>query len=138
MAMLKQFPITELIKAIQTTVKTGTGRKCLDHVEKNEPSPFYYVEFRTSHPGNSKTMFVHDYVVYIHVITEETESSVPLYKYIEELEEALTQDIEIPDPYNLVFQMNNGVVSNYREETGELHGVVQYTFRISYGWKCKL
>lgn len=138
MAMLKQFPITELIKAIQKQVKAGTGRKCLDHVEMNEPSPFYYVEFRQSRPGNSKTMFVQDYIVYIHVITEESESSVPLYKYIEELEEALTHDIEIPDPYNLVFQMDNGVVSIYREETDEMHGVVSYTFRISYGWKCKI
>lgn len=136
--MLKQFPITELIKAIQTRVIAGTGRKCLDHVERNEVSPFYYVEFRQSRPGNSKTMFVQDYTVYIHVITEKTESSVPMYRYIQELEEALTQDIDIPDPYNLVMQINNGVVSIYREETDELHGVVSFVFRISYGWKCKI
>ena len=138
MAMLKQFPITELIKAIQAQVRTGTGRKCLDHVEQNEQSPFYYVEFRQSRPGKSKTMFVQDYDVYIHVVTEETESSVPLYRYIQELEEALTQDISIPEPYHLVMQTDNGVVSNYREETDELHGVVSFTFRISYGWKCKM
>lgn len=135
--MLKQFPITELIKAIQTQVRAGTGMKCFDHVEKDEESPFYYVEFRQSRPGNSKTMFVQDYIVYIHVVTEESESSVPVYKYIELLEEALTQDINIPDPYNLVMQVDNGVQSIYREETGEIHGIVNFTFRISYGWKCK-
>lgn len=135
--MLKQFPITELIKAIQTQVREGTGLKCLDHVEKDEKSPFYYVEFRQSRPGNSKTMFVQDYTIYIHVVTEESESSVPVYKYIELLEEALTQDIVIPEPYNLVMQTDNGVQTIYREETGELHGIVNFTFRISYGWKCK-
>lgn len=136
--MLKQFPITELIKAIQTAVRSGTGRKCLDHVEPDETSPFYYVEFRQSTPGNSKTMFVQDYLVYIHVVTEECNSNVPLYRYIQELEEALTDDISIPDPYNLVMQTDNGVISIYREETDEMHGVVSFTFRISYGWKCKI
>lgn len=135
--MLKQFPITELIKAVQAQVQAGTGKKCLDHVERDETSPFYFVEFRQSTPGNSKTMFVQDYLIYIHAVTEQTESSVPLYKYIEELEEALTQDISIPDPYNLVFQRDNGVISIYREETDEMHGIVSFTFRISYGWKCK-
>lgn len=135
--ILQQFPITQLIKAIQTRVKKTTGMKCLDHVEKNEKSPFYYVEFRQSKPGNSKTLFVQDYTIYIHIITEETESSVPVYKYIELLEEAMTQDVEIPDPYGLVFQMNNGVQSIYREETGEIHGIVNFLFRISYGYKCK-
>ena len=138
MAMLKQFPITDLIAAIQKQVKAGTNMKCLDHVEQNEQSPFYYVEFRQSQPVDSKTMFVTDYVIYIHIITEETESSVPMYSYIQLLEEALTQDIDIPDPYTLVMQVDNGVVSIYREETDELHGIVKFTFRISYGWKCKI
>lgn len=136
--MLKKFSITELVKAIQKTVKAGTGMKCLDHVEQDEQSPFYYVEFRQSRPVDSKTMFVEDYMVYIHIVTEETNSSVPMYRYIELLEEAMTEDIEVPDPYNLVMQTDNGVVSIYKEETEELHGIVSFTFRISYGWKCKL
>lgn len=135
---LKQFPITSLIAAIQKTVQDGTGKKCLDFVPKDQPSPFYYVEFIGSQPGNSKTMFVTDYTVYIHVISEESESTVPVYKYMDDLSESLTEDISIPDPYWLVFQRNDGVKSVYREETGEVHGVVQYTFRISHGWKAKI
>lgn len=136
--MLKQFPITDLIKAIQKRVRTGTGRKCLDFVEKDEVSPFYFVEFMQSKPANTKTMFVQDYVVYIHVITEEAESTVPMYRYIQELEEALTQDIDIPEPYTLVLQTSNGVLSHYREETGEHHAIVSFNFKISYGWKMKI
>ena len=136
--MLKQFPITSLIAAIQNRVKTGTGMRCLDHVEQDEESPFFYVEFRQSLPGNSKTMYVMDYIVFVHAITEEAESSVPVYKYIEALQEAMTEDVVVPSPYNLVFQTDNGVQSIYREETGELHAIVSYTFRISYGFKCKI
>lgn len=136
--MLKQFPITELIKAIQTRVQDGTGKKCFDFVEKDEVSPFYFAEFIQSKPANSKTMFVQDYTVYVHVITEESESTVPMYKYIEELEEAMTQDIAIPEPYTLVLQKDNGVLSHYREETGEHHAIVSFGFKISYGWKMKI
>lgn len=135
--MLKQFPVTELIKAIQKRVRDGTGRKCLDHVGKNEPSPFYFVEFRQSRPANSKTMYIVDYMIYIHVIAEPAASSVPVYKYIQELEEALSEDIIVIEPYNLVTQTDGGVVSIYREETNEIHGVVSFTFKISYGFKCK-
>ena len=136
--MLKQFPITELIKAIQKQVKAGTGHECLDHVGRNEQSPFYFVEFRQSRPANSKTMYMTDYVVYVHVIAEPSDSSVPVYKYIQELEEALTQDIEVPEPYNHVMQTDNGVISIYTDETNEKHAVVSFTFRISYGFKCKI
>lgn len=136
--MLKQFPITDLIKAVQERVKNGTGKKCLDHVEQNEQSPFYYVEFIQSKPVKSKTMYVMDYTVYVHIIAEPSDSSVPVYKYIQELEEALTQDVDIPEPYNLVMQVDRGVISIYQDETGEKHGIVAFDFRISYGFKCKI
>lgn len=135
--MLKQFPITDLIVAIQKTVKDGTGRKCLDHIEKNEESPFYYAEFRQNRPVSSKTMYVMEYTVYIHVIAEQSDSSVPLYKYIQELEEAMTQDIDIQEPYNFVMQTDNGIISIYTDETNEKHGIISFTFKISYGFKCK-
>lgn len=136
--MLKQFPTVELIKAIQTRIKAGTGRKCLDAVRKNEKSPFIYAEFKQSRPANSKTMFMTDYTVYIHAISEPTDSSVPILKYIGEIEEAMTQDIEIPEPYSLVMQTYSGVMSNYTEETKEKHAVLSFTFRIAYGFKSKI
>lgn len=136
--MLKQFPILELIKAVQKRVKDGTGKKCLDAVKKNEKSPFFYVEFKQNKPANSKTMYMTDYTVYLHAISEPTESSVPILKYIGELEEALTQDIEIPEPYILVMQTYNGVISNYTEETKEKHAVLSFTFRVAYGFMCKI
>lgn len=46
--MLKQFPITELIKQIQATIKAGTGKKCYDHVEKNQKAPLYMLSLSTA------------------------------------------------------------------------------------------
>ena len=129
--MLKQFPITELIKQIQATIKAGTGKKCYDHVEKNQKAPFIYAEFINSRPANTKTMYCTDYNVSLHIVAEPNTS-------IEELESALTVDISIPDPYNLIMQTLNGVQSIYTdEENKEKHAVLSYTFRICYGFMIK-
>lgn len=136
--MLKQFPITELIKQIQATIKAGTGKKCYDHVEKNQKAPFIYAEFINSRPANTKTMYCTDYNVSLHIVAEPNTSSVPIYKTIEELETALTVDISIPEPYNLIMQTSNGVQSIYTdEENKEKHAVLSYTFMICYGFMIK-
>lgn len=136
--MFKQFPITELIKAIQKKVIDGTGLKCVDHVEQDEISPFYFVEFVRSTPANTKTTYMTDYLVNIHIIAEATDSSVPVFKYINLLEDALTGDISIPEPYTLVLQTYGGVAALQTDPTNEKHAVCLCTFRISYGLKCKI
>lgn len=135
--MLKQFEITELIKQIQVTVKAGTGKKCLDHVDKNQKSPYYYAEFINSRPANTKTMYCMDYNINIHVVAEPNVSSVPIYKHIDALESALSEDVAIPEPYTLIMQTSNGVQSIYTEETQEKHAVLSYTFKICYGFMIK-
>ena len=74
----------------------------------------------------------------LHIVAEPNTSSVPIYKTIEELETALTVDISIPEPYNLIMQTSNGVQSIYTdEENKEKHAVLSYTFRICYGFMIK-
>ena len=136
--MYKQFSITDLIKAVQQRVKDGTGMNCFDHVEQDEPSPFYFVEFSRSPPANTKTMFMTDYAINIHIIAEPSDSSVPIYKYINLLEQALTVDITIPEPYSLVMQTYGGVTSIQTDPTNEKHAICPCTFRVSYGLKCKI
>ena len=134
----KQLDITDLIASIQDRVRTGTGMKCLDHVGKNEKSPFYYTVFNGDVPVNSKTMYVKDYNVLIHVISEPSDSSVPVYGYIRKLQEAMSEDIALPEGFTLVMQTDNGVRSIKTDETNEKHAVCAYTFRVSYGFKCKV
>ena len=135
--MLQQFSIIELIKQIQKAVLSGTGKKCYDHVEKGQVSPFYYTEIVQSKPANTKTMYVTEYTVNIHVVSESGKTSVPLFKEIQALEEAMTVDIDIPEPYELIYQMYNGIQSVYTEDTNEKHAVLNYTFKVCYGYMMK-
>ena len=135
--MLQQFSIIELIKQIQKAVLSGTGKKCYDHVEKGQVSPFYYTEIVQSKHANTKTMYVTEYTVNIHVVSESGKTSVPLFKEIQALEEAMTADIDIPEPYELIYQMYNGIQSVYTEDTNEKHAVLNYTFKVCYGYMMK-
>ena len=136
--MLQQFSIIELIKQIQKTVLSGTGKKCYDHVEKGQASPFYYAELVQTKPANTKTMYVTEYTVNIHVVSESGKTSVPLFKEIQALEETMTADIDIPEPYELIYQMYNGIQSTYKEkDTNEKHAVLNYTFKVCYGYMMK-
>lgn len=136
--MLKRIDLTVLFKAIQSQVEAGTGLPCYDAVPDNAPSPFYYMELSGHRPSDTKTMYVERYSVNFHVIAEPTRSSVPTYRRIQALEQALTDDIQIPRPYHLVEQIETGVQSVFMEQTGEKHSVVGFDFLISYGYKVKI
>ena len=56
---------------------------------------------------------------------------------IQKLEEALTEDIVLSDPYQLVMQTDTGVQTIKTDETGEKHAVVAFEFMICYGFRCK-
>lgn len=136
--MLKRMNLTDLFKAVKTQIQDKTGMKCYDAVPDNAPSPFYYMELSGNSPADTKTMFVQRYSVDIHVIAEPTPSSVPTYKYIQMLEESLTEDIKIPCEFILVRQDETGIKTIYSEETGEKHSVVGFDFLVAYGYKFKI
>ena len=82
-------------------------------------------------------MYVTEYTVNIHVVSESGKTSVPLFKEIQALEESMTADIDIPEPYELIYQMYNGIQSVYTEDTNEKHAVLNYTFKVCYGYMMK-
>ena len=129
--------LVDLVAAIQKVVRENTGIPCLDHVELNEESPFYFVQVTGKRPSPSKTMYRDVFTVNIHCIAEEGPSSVGIYELIQMLEEALTEDITLPDPYQLVLQTNSGINQIMTDETGEKHAVLSFEFMIAYGFKCK-
>lgn len=130
--------LTDLIAAAQKKVTDGTGLPCYDHVEKNTQSPFYFAEVIRITPANSKTMYRDNITVYIHCIAEPGESSVQIYKLIEDLQEAMTEDIVLPEPFELLMQTDEGVQTIKTDETKEKHAIVPYTFMVCYGLKCKI
>lgn len=134
----KQLGLVDLIAAIQRKVEEGTGLKCLDSVPDNEPSPFYYAEIVGKRPAHTKTMWRDVFTVWLHAIAEPGDSSVQVYEMIQKLEEALTEDIDLPEEYELIMQTNNGIQTIKKDETGEKHAVLAYEFMVCYGYKWKI
>lgn len=137
MAYQKLSPVT-LIAAVQEKVEALTGLRCYDHVPLNEASPLYFAEITRIQPANSKTMYRDVYSVAIHCIAEESPSSVGVYNLIENLQSALSEDISLPEPFELVMQTDNGVQTIKTDESGEKHAIVSYDFTVCYGFICKL
>lgn len=137
MAYQKLSPVT-LIAAVQDKVEALTGLRCYDHVPLNEASPLYFAEITRIQPANSKTMYQDVYSVAIHCIAEESPSSVGVYNLIENLQSALSEDITLPEPFELVMQTDNGVQTIKTDESGEKHAIVSYDFTVCYGFICKL
>lgn len=136
--MLRRMNITDLMAAIQKQIKEGTGLPCYDSVPLNAESPFYFMSYAGSQPADTKTMFVERHTVDVHIIADVSPSSVPVFRYIQALEEAMTEDVTIPCPYKLVRQSSGGVRAIQNDETGEKHAVMSFTFLISYGYKTKI
>ena len=134
----KQMGLVELISAIQKKVESKTELRCFDAVPENEPSPFYYAQVVAKRPAHSKTMWRDIFTVWIHVIAEPGESSVQIYELIRKLEEALTEDIELPEECELIMQTDNGIQTIKTDETGEKHAILAYEFMVCYGYKCKI
>lgn len=134
----KQMGLVELISAIQKKVERKTELRCFDAVPENEPSPFYYAHVVAKRPAHSKTMWRDIFTVWIHAIAEPGDSSVQIYELIQKLEEALTEDIDLSEEYELITQTNNGIQTIKTDETGEKHAVLAYEFMVCYGFKCKI
>lgn len=137
MAYQKLSPVT-LMAAVQKKIETLTGIRCYDHVPLNEKSPLYFAEITQIQPANSKTMFRDIYSVAIHCIAEESPSSVGVYNLIENLQSALSEDINLPEPFTLVMQTDNGAQTIKTDESGEKHAIVNFDFMVSYGFMCKI
>ena len=136
--MYKQLGLVDLIHGIQAKVEEKTGVKCYDAVPRNAPSPFYFAEVIGKRPAHTKTMYRDVYTVWIHAIAQTGDSSVQIYEMIQQLEETLTEDISLPEGFELILQVSNGVQTIKTDETNEKHAVLAFEFTVCYGFKCKI
>ena len=137
MSYQKLSPVT-LVSAIQDKVTGKTGLKCYDEVPLNAESPFYFAEVVRIAPANTKTMFRDNFTGWIHWNAKKSGSSVGVYDLIQKLQEAMTEDIVLPEPFELILQTDGGVQTIKKDETGEKHAVVIFEFMVCYGFKCKI
>lgn len=135
--MYKRLGLVDLISAIQLKVEDKTGLKCCDAVPSNAPSPFYFAEVVQKKADNTKTMLRDVFTVFIHAVAEPTGSSEQIYDLIQKLEEALSEEIELPEEFELILQTENGLQALKTDETNEKHAVISYDFTVCYGYKFK-
>ena len=136
--MYKQLGLVDLIHGIQAKVEEKTGVKCYDAVPRKAPSPFYFAAVIGKRPAHTKTMYRDVYTVWIHAIAQPGDSSVQIYEMIQQLEETLTEDISLPEGFELILQASNGVQTIKTDETNEKHAVLSFEFTVCYGFKCKI
>lgn len=138
LSMLKKLSFVDLVASIMSLLKTNTGEKVFDYVPVNEKSPLIYIEAAGKEPSDTKTMFFEIYKVNIHAVSEPYEGNTAIYNLINKIEEALTEDITLPEGFTLIFQISDGVNSIYDEpETKEKHAVLPVRFKVAYGYKIK-
>lgn len=134
----KRLSIALFLGILIDEVSNRTGIKCVDEPD-NEQSPLYGIEFVSSKPSDTKTMYVDAYEVWFHCISKPTEpySNAPVLELVQKLEEALSYEIPVPEPFVLCGQDYQGLQTLKRDPSDEGHAVLSYTFRITYGFKCK-
>lgn len=133
-----QLGLVDLMAAIQTKVQDKTGLSCYDFEPENLSGPFYFAQVAGKHTSHSKTMWRDIITVEIHAVAESKDSSVQMYELIQDLEEALTEKVELPEGFELLMQTNNKLQVLKNENTKEKHAVLTYEFIVSYGFSCKV
>lgn len=136
--MLKRLSIAEFLGALIDWVSERTGVPCCSD-PNGKASPFYAVELLRTEPQNTKTEFVDRYDVSIHCISEPVRpySSAPVLDLVQKLEEAMSDDLELPEPFDLCRQEYGGLQAVKRDESDEGHAVLSFSFLIGYGFRCK-
>lgn len=136
--MMKRLSAAEFLGCLIATIEKRTGISCYDNAD-NKPSPLYSVQLLRTEPANTKTMFIDRYEVSIHCISEEVEpySNAPVLRLVQQLEEAMTDDLKLKVPYLLHRQDYLGLQALKKDPSGEGHAVLNFTFHICYGYRCK-
>lgn len=136
--MLKKINLTDLHAAIRNKLEDKTKLKCYDVVPLNIRGDFLMLQCVGKQDNSTKTMYVEDFIFYIHAVSN-NERSKGIYELIQLVEEALTEDITLSEDFNLISQVEDGILQILTEqETKEKRAVIQYTFKICYGFKCKI
>lgn len=135
--MYKQSGLQDLILAVAEKVEEKTGISCYDVVPEGTAGPFYIAEIAQKRCAHTKTMFRDIFTVWIRAVAEPEKSLARIYELMGLLEEALTEDITLPDGFTLVLQANKGIQKMEIDETHEKHMVAVFEFTVCYNFECK-
>lgn len=136
--MLQRLSIGQFLGCVIDELERRTGVPC-HYDPEGMPSPFFSVQLVKTEPANTKTMFIDRFEVWVHAISEPTKPYSPAkaLELVQRLEEAMTEDIELPEPFSLFRQECGGLQTLKRDPTDEGHAVISYSFHVCYGLRCK-
>ncbi len=135
--MLRKLGFAELAKAILDALRERTPYPCYDAIPLNTPSPLVFVEVNGKEDSSTKTMYKETFSANVHLIANPNDARTEIYKMIQDVEEALTQQVRLPPCVTLILQTESGVNSFQQDETNEWHAVLTYEFMVSYGFRVK-
>lgn len=136
--MIQKLNITDLHKVVKKHLEDRIdGIKVYDNVPDDLEAPFLMFEVVGREPKDSKTFLREVISTYIHGIVDGA-SSKNAYDLEAKVREALTDDVVLPEPYELLNIIDSGIPSIEKEETGEIHFVLSIDFDVVYGLKCKI
>ena len=135
--MFKQLGIVDLLAAVKDQVETGTEYPCYDSRPSAVTGPYYYAEVSGKKPDHTDTLYRDVFTVPIHAVTGTEGTSEQVYRMIQQLEEAMSEDIALPNDFYLAMQSGTGAQAITTETTGEYQAVMDYEFTVGYGLRCK-
>lgn len=135
--MLSKIKFIDVFNSIKGQIERNTGKTCYDYIPKDVKPPFYSLEFLPKRSENNKTMWVEVWTIWVHCYAESDESRLGIFTLIEALEEAMTEELSLPDEAILLSQDDGGVI-RLDKEKDEFHAVLEFSFKISYGYKAKI
>ncbi len=130
--MIRRLSPVTLLSAVRTAVEAGTGKACVSDPDGRK-APFYGMELVGSEPKRTKCMRLDEFTVYLHAFAPPSRSQAGVLELVQEVEEALEATIELPPPFELAGQDEDGIIQIKRDESGEWHAVVAYRLTVSYG-----
>lgn len=134
--MMERMSVTKLTKKVMEVLKNDKY-KVYDEPPSDAPSPLVYVELVNKREASNKTMFIDVFTFHIHAIADTQIGHVKINEMIDFIEQTLSCDIALEDPFELLRQENSGLIANKIDETGEKHAVLEYNFYVVYGYKIK-
>ena len=130
--MVRRLSPVTLLSAVRTAVEAGTGKACVSDPDGRK-APFYGMELVGSEPKRTKSMRLDEFTVYLHAFAPPARSQAGVLELVQDVEEALEATIELPPPFELAGQDEDGIIQIKRDESGEWHAVVAYRLTVSYG-----
>lgn len=137
--MEKRLSFIVLKRAVIDLIKKNTVYDIFDAVPKDYQGVHYAIGQITHEPVRHKTMHRTQFMVPIHIFTPpDNGSSLLMDKAIVELEEALTEFVDLPEEYQLVHQEVANMAPAYEMEDGYKQSILTFQFDVFHGYKMKI